>query len=65
MGGDKDSQASPGEIDSSSSGSETKRESHYEIKTVSFPRTLLKMIVCNEKGESLLNELRNALEVGF
>lgn len=57
-----DGQSSPGE-DTSSTGSEKKRDSHYEIKNIGFPRPLLKMIVWNEKGVDLLGKLRDALEV--
>ena len=48
----------------SSSGSEKKgrRESHHEVRSVGFPRPLLKMIVCSENGD-LLGKLRHALEV--
>lgn len=55
---------SPGE-ESSSDGSERKRDTHYEVQSVGFPRSLLKMIVCSESGENLLGNLRDALEVGI
>lgn len=50
--------------DRSSSGSDGKgrRETHHEVRTVGFPRPLLKMIVCSDGGD-LLDKLRYALEV--
>ncbi len=50
--------------ETSSEGSEKKRDSHYEIQSVGFPRPLLKMIICGKNGENLLANLRDALEVG-
>lgn len=57
-------QPSPGE-EGSSDCSEKMRDSHYEIQSVGFPRPLLKMIVFSDAGESLLGNLRAALEVGI
>ena len=50
--------------DRSSSGSDKKRRRarHHEVKSIGFPRPLLKMIVCSE-SEDLLGMLRHALEV--
>ena len=38
------------------------RERHYEVRTVGFPKSLLKVMVAGENGD-LLEELRGALEV--
>ena len=71
LGGEKADAFDEGELqpspeeESSSDSSEKKRESHYEIQSVGFPRPLLKMIVFSDAGESLLGNLRAALEVGI
>ena len=48
----------------STSGSESSRvrERHYEVRTVGFPKSLLKVMVAGENGD-LLGELRGALEL--
>ena len=50
----------------STSGSESSRlrEGNYEVRTVGFPKPLLKMMVTSAKAGDLLEELRSALEVG-
>jgi len=50
----------------STSGSESSRirEGNYEVRTVSFPKALLKMMVTSAEAEDLLGELRTTLEVG-
>ena len=55
--------SSPSEDAPGGGGQEKRRDSHYEMRSVSFSPSLLKMIVYNENGESLLGKLRDALEV--